>query len=448
MPKLELSQHQELSPFLLQSIRILQMNLTELREYVEQAFCENPMVDLTIPTADSALVNIRSILCFERNPHRSRMVSIDEEPDGLSRIAGDDGTTLYSHLLNQLMLSASQGILTTTAGYIIGCLDERGYLTDDMKDIARELKQPLPLVEKALQWVQTLEPAGVGARDLRECLLLQLDREGNFPIARLIVEQHLEDLAKQRLQNIRNTLGITAEELKQACRKIQSLDPSPGAAFGRPDPVYVIPDIRIEVAGSSVSALVRNDLIPQVRIHPDYLALLENTRDEALRQYLRENLNRTRTLISQVERRQDTLDRCAQAIMHRQEEFFLNTGPLRPMTMGELAGELGLNVSTVSRAVRDKFLQCSRGVYPLSYFFSRGLPATREYDGVSPAHIRSLLERWIREEDRTHPLSDHKLTELLQEEGILVARRTVAKYRSQMGIPPASARRQRKKIIS
>jgi len=443
MPKLELSQHQELSPFLLQSIRILQMNLTELREYVEQAFCENPMVDITMPTADSSLVNVRSILYYEHSPHRSKTVSTDEQFDILAHLPDDDGT-LDSYLQNQLRLSVSDGILAAAAGYIIGCLDERGYLTDDLKTMAREARLPLPLMEQALQCVQALEPAGVGARNLRACLRLQLEREGDFPIACQIVDHHLENMGKQRFQHICSALGITAEELQQACKLIQSLDPTPGAAFGRPEPVYIIPDIRIHAEGSSVSALVRNDLAPQVRIHPDYLALLETTTDENLRQYLRINLNRTRTLISQMERRQNTLDRCAQEIVRRQEAFFLGTGPLRPMTMGELAETLELNVSTVSRAVRDKFLQCCCGVYPLSFFFSRGLPSAEMVDGVSPAHIRSLLAAWIREEDRAHPLSDQKLTERLRDEGIFAARRTVAKYRDNMGVPPAAGRRQRK----
>ncbi len=353
--------------------------------------------------------------------------------------------TLADSLQGQLRLLELETGLRQTAEFIVGCLDPHGWLDEDVESLAALLGCSGARIEEGLRLVQGLDPAGVGARDLSECLRLQLTRAGEEEgsLCLRIVDTELEDLARSRFSAIARKLGESPQAVRAACRRIQGLRPRPGMGFSTGGAAaYVIPDVGVIRREEGLEAAMNESSLPALRLNGYYRKLLKETDDSEVKGYLSGKLRQAKSVIRSVEQRRSTLLRCTQCILELQEDFFSpEGGRLRPLTLSDVAERVGVHPSTVSRAIRDKYLQCGKGVYPLRSFFSRELGAGNG-KGASSDFAHSLLRRLIGEEDKRAPLSDQKLCERMAAHGCPISRRTVAKYRSELSIPGAAGRRQ------
>ena len=442
--ELSLKQTLKLTPQMLQSMEILQMSTLELGQYIQELVQSNPAAELSEPTGqgDESEEMWQRLQAMADADHQNRQyVSADrEELDPLARVGTDGGLddTLVLHLSRQLERSQASTLVLRGGQFLAACLDEDGYLRDGLEELAQASRLPLGILEESLALLQTLDPPGVGAQDLSQCLAIQLRRRGETGPALDIALHHLERLGKRQYHAIAQALGISQEQVLQAQQVIQSLDPRPGAPFARREaPNYIVPDLAVVAGEQGLTVVYQDGYLPSLQLSGYYCALQKQSADAEVRQYLTEKIRQAQWAIQAVEQRRSTLLSCAQAIVDRQQAFFAPGGHLVPLRLADIAGDLSIHESTVSRAIREKYLQCARGVYPLSFFFSR------EGGGGSSVHrVKDLLSRLVEEEDKGKPLSDQKLCQLLEEQGCAISRRTVAKYRDELAIPSASGRKQ------
>ena len=429
-PRGQLNLHQRLG------VDVLQMSTVELNGYLDALAVENPLLEwLDAPEgADSRAL-------WEDRP--SPFAPLDGA--ALARPAPGDGEweslPQYLHLqIRQLDLPPARARL---AGALAVLLDEDGYLRTPDGELAQLLGASTGEIQAARAVLQSLDPPGVGAESLARCLWLQLVRAGSSGPAADIALHHLEALALGHDRAIAGRLGISPAEVQAAREEIVRLSPRPGAPFAPPPgpAPCLLPDLSVEETDGGFQIRSLHGCARFFRLDPYYLSLLKESGEPEVHRYLSEKNAQARAVLSAVRQREATLARCVQVIVRRQLPFFRG-GParLQPLTMQEVAGELRLHPSTVSRAVREKYLQCTWGVYPLSYFFSRGLSA-RQSISFGPSAAHALLRQLIREEDPLSPLSDQQLSARLAEAGCPISRRTVAKYREELGIPGAFSRR-------
>lgn len=430
------------------SAELLRLSTLELESYIRELAQENPLVELEeIPSAsraegrDDVLGRLRWLEDNDRQNWFYQQFS-DEELDPLGRVGTGGGLeeTLVSFLSRQLDRLRLEEERERLVRYLIYCLDDDGYLRTPLEELASHGAIPLPRLEEARTVLQSLEPAGVGAAELSQCLSLQLERIGETGPALVIVREHLDALAKRRDRAIAAELNITPAQVDEARRTIRELDPRPGSVFHRTEQVfYTRPDLVVVEQEGRLTVKSAWENHPPFRMSGYYQKLLEQTEDREVREYLAEKLSQAENVLWAAEQRRSTLLRCAQVIVERQSGFF-RFGPeaLRPLGIGEVARELGLDEPTVSRAVREKYLQCPQGLYPLSWFFSRSAGTGK---GLSGTAARKLLLRLIDGEDKARPLSDRQLSESMAREGCPISRRTVTKYREELGVPSASGRK-------
>lgn len=427
----QLRQELKFSPQMLQSIRLLQMNSQELLGYLDQVREENPLIEQEEP------YDLRE----EYEALRRRASWLDAglflqgelpEQGGWDR----EADSLHAFLLDQLDRMRLPKDSLALCRFLARMVDEDGYLS-------REDLEALPLEEDVLRQgverLQSLEPAGVGARDLSECLILQLRRRGeDSPLLERLAEDFLPQLGRHHYAAAAKALKVRAEEVRAAAQQLSALDPHPGRRFeGSGEVAYVRPDVFVVEEAGALQVLLNEYYLPRITISGYYTRLLREADGEETRDYLKEKLRQAKWVISALERRGSTLRRCAEAVAEVQAAFFLgNSTELIPMSFVSLAGELGVDPTTVSRAVRGKYLQCRQGLYPLRYFFSGAV------SGLSQQAVKQKILSLVKEEDPAHPLSDQALCAVLAGQGIHVARRTVAKYRIQLGILSSTARRQ------
>ena len=441
--KTELRQELKLTPQLLQSMEILQMNSQELMEYLGRAMEENPVLEQENSSRlDSAYEELRQKASWidggvygasfthadSAMPDRG---ALDAETESLSAFLCDQ--------LDRLKLSKP---LLALATYVANLVDEDGYLTEEDLDGLSDLKIPQPLIDQALDTVQSLEPAGVGARSLSECLLLQLARQASpSPIVMDIVSRFLPELSKKHYGPICRELGLTPADIQAAEKIIASLDPHPGRAFLPAEPtVYIRPDVFVVELDGKLQIVLNEYYLPRVSVSNYYSRLLRESDEKETRTYLRQKMQQAKWLLDSLDRRGSTLRRCVEAILEIQQDFFTgNTTGLAPMNLTSLAEMLSLHPSTISRAVHGKYLQCRQGTFPLRYFFSRAVGA----QGPSRQAVKQRILILVKQEDSKHPLSDQHLCSLLKAEGITVARRTVAKYRTELKIASSAIRKQK-----
>lgn len=462
-----LSQQQTLAPQMRQSLEILQANTLELGQLLSQAMEINPVLEEVIDhesldeiqeqeSADSSEEfddwqesyddDLRELQIMERRNQGSSSDDIESREHFYNSIVAP--LTLQEHLSEQIQEGELSQERRSDALVIVGNLTDHGFLDSPLEELIFSVQVPLERLEKALAFVQTLDPPGVGAADLRECLLLQLWRlklAGSLEAR--IVDQHLNDLAKNHFPQIAKSLHVSIDHVTEAAEHIRALDPSPGSRFIAGGNPYVQPDVIIsqekdDFNDTQWTATLTGNYLPRIRINDQYKDLLANsTGDKKTRNYLRDQIRDGRVIIRAIDQRQETILAIGREIITRQKPFLKNgTRYLKPMTMNDIAEVIGVHPTTISRAVAGKYVDTPHGMMEMRKFFATGY-STSDGTDVSNEGVREALQDLIEKEDSSKPFSDSKLEKLLKEQGIKVARRTVAKYRDQMNILPSHLRK-------
>lgn len=436
--KQQMKQELWLTPQLLQSMEVLQMNAQELLEHVNAALEENPVLEREESAAkgrEYARLRAQAVW-LDAGETRQR------EPEAWWGDPGRETEELGAFLCEQLERQVKDKAMLALCRYMARLVDEDGYLPQEDLDSVSQLRVPREMAAEALKILQSLEPAGVAARDLAECLTLQLRRSGEEdPVALVIVQQHLQALGQGHYGAIARAVQCSERQVRAAAEKIARLQPRPGSGFHGPEEsLYVRPDIFVLELDGQWQAVLNEYYLPSLSVSTYYETLLRQAKEKETAAYLREKLRQARWLLQNLERRGSTLQRCADVLVQRQEAFFAgSTTELAPMTLRQLAQETGMHPSTVTRALQGKYLQCRQGAYPLRYFFSA------EAGGISRQAVQQKMLQLLKEEDPRRPYSDEKLCSLLAQQGVQVARRTIAKYREELHIPPAAKRRRKEK---
>lgn len=429
---LQTKQAQTLSPQMIQSAKILQMTAQELDRYINELALENPVIDVAEPESG------------EENHYLYHRRSGDEDSfKDKWNYTADEGETLQHYLWSQLVLEDFSSFERKVITFMLESLDERGYLTESVYDISVYFRTEESLVEGLLEKLQTLEPAGVCARSLEECLKLQLkSRQMLSPVLFRFIDQCLEMVAKNKIPSITRKLRLSSAEAAGYCQIIKSLNPKPGTSFGsRQQMRYIIPDVTIVKFKDHFEIMMNESSYGGIEINQYYSQMNHHAESEEVKEYLDEKIRQAQWIKQCIAQRGKTMMQVSKKILEYQEGFF-SRGPnyLSPLKMSEVAEAMGVHESTVSRAVSKKYLQCSWGVYPMNFFFPRN--AVKQEETLTNAHIKRVLQGIISQEDKQKPYSDRLLGEKLLEQGISVSRRTVAKYREEEGILDAGGRRE------
>ena len=456
--KLQVKQTQTLSQRMIQSAEILQMTSQELNAYINELALENPVIDIVEPpTAQEQRESIEQqewLNSFnEENYYLYQRQNNDDDYDFKSswNINTDDGETLQDYLWSQLITENFTDQETEIIKFMLECLDNKGYLEESIETIASYFGTDTEIVEELLSDLQSLDPSGVCARTLEECLKLQLERRDMLtPVLESIIDNCLEMVARNQIPAIARKLRLSPAETAGYCQIIKSLNPKPGVSFSSRDQLrYIIPDVTIVKFKDHFDILLNESMYPTIELNSYYRQMNQNPESSELKEYLGNKIRQAEWVKQCVTQRGKTLMQVSRAILEHQEEFF-TFGPahLSPLRLADIAQELDIHESTVSRAVSKKYLQCSWGVYPMNYFFSRSV-AVQESSGnengaqsVTAADIKRVLREIIEEENKKKPYSDRLLGEKLAERGISISRRTVAKYREEEGIADASGRKE------
>jgi RNA polymerase sigma-54 factor len=465
-----------MAPRMIQSMEILQLPIMALQERIEQELGENPVLEdlrevvATETTGEEAEVapppepapepapdEFESLIgldetwgeLYDEGPRRSR-AALSEESDRKQEAMQNMASrprSFHDDLADQLAFCDCEPIVREIAEYIVYNLDEKGLFKLDLQDVVRDFngRATLPQVEDALQLVQHLDPPGVGARDLRECLLLQLTPETPcHDVLQILIAQHFDDLEHNRLPAIEKKTGIPLEKIKDALEHLRRLNLRPGASFETDDRHYVVPDLIVEQnEHGEYEVRLADENSPQLAISRYYQKQLRNKEtDQATREYIQKKIQSARWLIESIEQRRNTLLRVARAIIEHQK-VMLDKGPefIDPLKMQQIADRVGVHVTTVSRAVDDKWVQTPRGIFPLKRFFGGGT-TTADGEEIAWDTIKQKLLEIIAKEDKQNPMSDEEIVDEMGRQGLKVARRTVTKYRQNLVIPSSRQRKQ------
>ena len=449
---LRLKQQLTLTPRLQQSVKLLQLSALECVQELHQAIAQNPFLEESVESAESSDQRAEREEAGDEDPRADLDFSLsggtgggsgEETPDWTEWTASP--STLHDSLREQLLLLGLGERDHVLANLIIDALDDDGFLRLPIEEVAALAPGAAPgEIETALRIVQTLEPSGIAARDLGECLALQLEAlDRDTPgrgIALEVVQNRLSMMAARDNTRLLDALGCSEEELRLAMELIRSLDPRPGSKVGTFEPRAIVPDVIVRKEKKRWLVTVNSAIYPRIRVNQQYADYFRQARDGETA-LLAQHLQEARWLVRNLEQRFLTIQRVAEAVVARQRNFFeYGDLAMRPLTLREIADELGLHESTVSRATSHKFMATPRGVVAFKRFFSRQL-ATTSGGSCSATAIRALLREFIAAEDRRNPLSDVQLTELLANRGVKVARRTVTKYRRSMQLPAVDFRR-------
>ncbi len=459
------TQEMRLAPQMIQSMEILQMAVMDLQAKIAEELEENPVLE--VQEKETVSLDAK-----REEPSPDRDGADDEGKwyedlagwrEGRGRVArggGDEDVksemlantiarpeSLQDFLKGQLSLLEVPEEYMPAAEQVIYNLDDGGYLPYTLEQIAETATPPVPLerLQVGLRIVQSLEPAGVGARDLKECLLLQLrsDASPEAAFARDLIGAHLEDIEANRLPKIAKATGREIEEIKQALRVISGLNPRPGALYGGASSPRVVPDVVVESVDGRYEVRVENHYIPRLSLSPWHAKRLEAApKDPALKEWLKKKMESARWLIEAIVQRQDTLQRVANAVVEAQKGF-LDHGidRLVPLKMQQIADQVGVHVSTVSRAISKKYMQTPRGIFPMKFFFTGGVQGAEGEEGESWVVVRQKVAEIVAQEDKRNPLSDGEIADALKKQGLDVARRTIAKYRKMLKIGSSRMRR-------
>ena len=459
-----------MTPRLQQALKLLQVPTLELQQILKQEIMQNPLLEEVDESVDS------EDLAKEDSPEEAANEEAEdpaeEDPIDWSEYMQDGAfdrayvlpgeqaaaflekvqvtrTSLAESLLEQLHFLNLGSVRMQLAEFLVGSLDDRGYLATPLEDVSHATGQAVEECEKVLTLIQALEPVGVGARDLRECLLIQLEARGEKDtLAWRIIHDHFDNLVNRRFPEIARQLKCRPEEVQAAADVVATLNPKPRLQVSSEDPKYVTPDLIVERVDEEYVVLLNDRHLPRLRISSAYEGVLKDkkksecTEGEAkTREYIHSKLNSAKWLIQTIEQRRRTMIKVMTSIIREQREFFdKGIAFLRPLTLQQVARQIDMHESTVSRVCSGKYVQTPRGVFELKFFFSSGLE-TDDGEDVSARTARDIIKTLIDEEDKRDPLSDDKIAKLLHDRGLKIARRTVAKYREQLSILPARFRR-------
>ena len=470
--QLRLSQQLAMTPQLQQAIRLVQLSTLELQQELQQALESNPLLEQidtheeidTRETQDSETLDTADALEQKEMPEELPLdaswdtiytagtpsgTSGDYIDDELPVYQGETTQTLQDYLMWQVELTPFSDTDRAIATSIVDAVDETGYLTVPLEDILESIGDEeidIDEVEAVLKRIQRFDPVGVAAKDLRDCLLIQLSQFDKttpwLEEARLIISDHLDLLANHDFRTLMRVTRLKEDVLKEAVNLIQSLDPRPGQSIQTGEPEYVIPDVLVRKHNGHWTVELNSDSIPRLQINQHYASMCNNARNDGDSQFIRSNLQDAKWLIKSLESRNDTLLRVSRCIVEQQQAFFEQGEEyMKPMVLADIAQAVEMHESTISRVTTQKYLHSPRGIFELKYFFSSHVNTEGGGEASSTA-IRALVKKLIAAENPAKPLSDSKLTSLLSEQGIMVARRTVAKYRESLSIPPSNQRKQ------
>lgn len=478
-----LQQRLVMTPKLQQALKLLQMPTLELQQVLKQEILQNPLLE-EVDESEMELDEEEPVETEERTAERTEAegqeapapkAEEEEEGDEAKKDANEyddyfetsfgsgDGfineesredfvervpvakQSFIEYLMSQLRLVTEDEQTRRIGEYLIGSLDDSGYLTCQLKEVADTFGIGEPEVERVLKIIQTFDPIGVGARDLKECLLIQLEAKGlSDSLAARIVRDHFQEFKQKKYLDLSKVLKAPLKEIQEQAHVIGSLNPKPGLDILADEPKYVIPDLIVDLVGDRYIVTLNDRNIPRLRISQSYRDELQQNvelNDEA-KEFIQGRLKNAKWLIQTIEQRRRTMIKVMEAIVEEQREFFeKGAASLRPLTLQQVASKIGMHESTVSRVTTNKYVQTPRGVYELKYFFSSSL-STESGEEVSAKSAKMKIKGIIAKEDARRPLSDQKIADILKKDGLIIARRTVAKYREQLNILPARHRKQ------
>jgi len=472
-----------LTPKMQQAIEILQLCSLELERYIEQQLTENVMLEeetseseeADSPSEDEQDQIDEPPQTTEENPQsetpegseadrnldaelenlmasysdyyyegRDFSVSSGDGKRGFIENTAAEAESMTKSLLRQLSLSTDNETDFKIGEWIISEIDERGYFSSSAEEGSEKLGVDAEEVDRVLRIIQGLTPVGIGARDLRECLLIQIEasHKDNLPL-RKIVEDHLEQLAKKQYPKIAQALKISVQEVQDLGSVISSLEPIPGRFYGDHGVIYIQPDVVVKKVDNEYVVYINDDGLPKLRISPFYRKLLKEYKDNPkTKEYIRDKLRSAQWLVKNIQQRKETILRVAQNIVDVQKNFFeRGVTHLKPLTLKEIAERIGMHESTISRVTTNKYMETPRGIFELKYFFSSGIENAYG-ETASSTSVKDMIRTLIDNEDKHKPLSDQKITELLNRRGLNIARRTAAKYREELGVLSSKYRRE------
>jgi len=455
---------QVLAPQLQQSLLILQTPLLELRNLVQQEMETNPVLEeLSTDLSPEERNGAESSADDNFKEEFEKLATLDEEwrdymaqsgsYSGRSQEAKDKRQfffdsiatqeTLQQNLIGQLNQTALNAADRKAAELIIGNIDDNGFLQATPEEMTLNTGIPKEDFERMLALIQSFYPPGVGARDLRECLRIQLERVGKQnSLEYKIISEHMEDLGKRRFPEIARRMGMSVEKVQECANNIARLNPRPGQIFATAPPNYVLPDVTVEKTDGDYQVILNGEQIPHLRISNTYKDIMaQDGNGSEVKDYIRDKIRSGKFLIRSIHQRQQTISSIAQQIVSRQRDFFEHgTSHLKPMTMKEIADAVGVHETTVSRAVSGKYMATPQGVFEMKYFFTSGYQ-TASGESMSNTSVKEVILDLVKNEDGNAPLSDQEIVLILSERGIPIARRTVAKYRTELNILPSNMRR-------
>lgn len=470
-----------LAPQLRQSLKILQVAALDLRSVIQEELQANPTLE-ELPMEGVSLEKERQDSANDKGdgeapvgeePDRREEMDFSKEFEILGKMDEDwrdymsqaggaqpytsedaerrqhffdslvSETSLQEHLMRQAELSDLSEGAQDAMRYLVGSLDDRGFLTQSPADVALQMGYALEAVQEAVKVLKTFDPPGIGSVSLAECLLAQLAAKGRAEsLASRIIKHHFDLLTRRRIPEIARKLGVPMDEIQSAIEEIGTLDPAPGRRFAADNNRVVAPDVIVEKDGDKWNVILNSDYIPRLRISNTYREMIaKGSLNKQERDYLRERMRSGKFLISSIEQRQQTIERIAREIVRVQEEFFEHgVSQLKPLTMTQIAEAVGVHETTVSRAIANKYMRTPHGVFEMKFFFTPGYQADSGA-AVSNKSVKEMIADLIAVEDKSAPLSDQEIVTKLQVKGLKVARRTVAKYREELGIMPSNLRR-------
>jgi RNA polymerase sigma-54 factor len=468
------SQRVVMTPLLQQAIQLLQLSTLELQEVVQKELLENPLLEEVTPdTADAPDANAATpeavplpapeastptidppreerqtddlpfdltAVMFDDHEERSLVAQEDRDDLPFENIVRST-SSLPDHLDEQLRLTTEDPVVRRIGTEIIGNLDDDGYLRAELGEIAERCGVGVGEVEKVLELVQAFDPPGVAARNIQECLLIQLRSDPNpDPVSVEIVQDYFDDLTRRRYPDIARALKLSVDRVMESVEEIMALEPKPGRRFGGNDSRYIVPDVLVQKDGAEYAVILNEDGIPRLRVNSLYRSLLRSSGDEA-RQYVEQKLRSAVWLIKSVDQRQRTLRKVSQSIVKFQREF-LDKGLsyLRPLSLRDVGEDIGMHESTISRVTTNKYVETPQGLYELKFFFHSGIQSG-DGEMVSSKSVKKMIQDLLANEDPAKPLSDQEVAQILKGRSLTIARRTVAKYREELAILPSHQRR-------